>query len=265
MYREKPFTHYLQEMRVRVLRITIAVGIVTALSMTLSIKTFEINSYKVPLPYPDPLNNIAIQVMFNMRENLLPKNVTLIQVAPGQASLLRSMLRAILGIILTMPVIVRELAGFVGPGLYQQEKTIIRKTTSISIGLFAIGCLFSYFLVIPYVLDFLYRYGETIGISTFFDISEFVPFIMQFMIAFGLSYQLPIIMWAATVSGIVESSFWRNNIRYVIIILVIFGAIITPDGSGVSMWFVTGPMLLLYILGILFIERKFQSVSKKLT
>ncbi|HVD08815.1 MAG TPA: twin-arginine translocase subunit TatC, partial [Nitrososphaeraceae archaeon] len=128
-----------------------------------------------------------------------------------------------------------------------------------------IGCLFSYFLVIPYVLDFLYRYGETIGISTFFDISEFVPFIMQFMIAFGLSYQLPIIMWAATVSGIVESSFWRNNIRYVIIILVIFGAIITPDGSGVSMWFVTGPMLLLYILGILFIERKFQSVSKKLT
>ena len=152
-------------MRVRVLRITIAVGIVTALSMTLSIKTFEINSYKVPLPYPDPLNNIAIQVMFNMRENLLPKNVTLIQVAPGQAFFAQIDVAALLGIILTMPVIVRELAAFVGPGLYQQEKTIIRKTTSISIGLFAIGCLFSYFLVIPYVLDFLYRYGETIGIQ----------------------------------------------------------------------------------------------------
>ena len=149
------------------IRITIAVGIVTALSMTLSIKTFEINSYKVPLPYPDPLNNIAIQVMFNMRENLLPKNVTLIQVAPGQAFFAQIYVAALLGIILTMPVIVRELATFVGPGLYQQEKTIIRKTTSISIGLFAIGCLFSYFLVIPYVLDFLYRYGETIGISAF--------------------------------------------------------------------------------------------------
>ena len=128
-------------MRVRVLRITIAVGIVTALSMTLSIKTFEINSYKVPLPYPDPLNNIAIQVMFNMRENLLPKNVTLIQVAPGQAFFAQIYVAALLGIILTMPVIVRELAAFVGPGLYQQEKTIIRKTTSISIGLFAIGSL----------------------------------------------------------------------------------------------------------------------------
>ena len=125
--------------------------------------------------------------------------------------------------------------------------------------------LFSYFMVIPYILKFLYIYGETIGISTFFEITEFVPFVMHLLIAFGLSYQLPIIMWATTVSEIVEPRFWRDNLRYVIIIIAIFSAIITPDGSGITMWFIAGPMLLLYLLGILLVERKIKRISPKLT
>jgi sec-independent protein translocase protein TatC len=88
---------------------------------------------------------------------------------------------------------------------------------------------------------------------------------MNLLIAFGLSYQLPIIMWATTVSEMVEPRFWRDNLRYVIIIIAIFSAIITPDGSGITMWFIAGPMLLLYMLGILLIERKIKRTSPKLT
>jgi sec-independent protein translocase protein TatC len=102
----------------------------------------------------------------------------------------------------------------------------------------------------------LYKYGESIGVSTFFNVSQFIPFVMQLLIAFGFSYQFPLIMWAFTLFNIVEPKFWRNNLRYVIIILVIFSAIITPDGSGITMWFVAGPMLLLYLLGMFFIEWK---------
>jgi sec-independent protein translocase protein TatC len=54
----------------------------------------------------------------------------------------------------------------------------------------------------------------------------------------------------------VNPLFWRKNLSYFIIIVAIFGAIITPDGSGVTMWFMAGPMILLYVLGILFIEKK---------
>jgi sec-independent protein translocase protein TatC len=63
-------------------------------------------------------------------------------------------------------------------------------------------------------------------------------------------------MWGITVSGMVNPLFWRKNLSYFIIIVAIFGAIITPDGSGVTMWFMAGPMILLYVLGILFIEKK---------
>lgn len=264
MYKERSFIDYLQEIRIRIFRIVLAVVLVTVLCMTLTINMLDFNGYKIPLPYPDPSNNIAIQLIITMKENLLPENVTLIQVAPGQAFFAQIYVAAILGIIMAMPFIVREFVAFIGPGLYQHEKATVKKVTIYAIGLFAIGSLFSYFIVVPYILEFLYLYGESIGISTFFEITEFVPFVMHLLIAFGLSYQLPIIMWASTVSEIVEPRFWRNNLRYVIIIIAIFSAIITPDGSGITMWFIAGPMLLLYVLGILLIERKTKRISPKL-
>jgi sec-independent protein translocase protein TatC len=264
MYKERSFIDYLQEIRTRIIRIILAVVLVTVLCMTLTINMLDFNGYKIPFPYPDPSNNIAIQVIITMKENLLPENVTLIQVAPGQAFFAQIYVAAILGIIMAMPFIIREFVAFIGPGLYQHEKATVKKVTIYAIGLFAIGSLFSYFMVVPYILEFLYLYGESIGISTFFEITEFVPFVMHLLIAFGLSYQLPIIMWASTVSEMVEPRFWRNNLRYVIIIIAIFSAIITPDGSGVTMWFIAGPMLLLYVLGILLIERKIKRISPKL-
>lgn len=264
MYKERSFIDYLQEIRIRIIRIVLAVVLVTVLCMTLTINMLDFNGYKIPFPYPDPSNNIAIQLIITMKENLLPENVTLIQVAPGQAFFAQIYVAAILGIIMAMPFIVREFVAFIGPGLYQHEKATVKKVTIYAIGLFAIGSLFSYFMVVPYILEFLYLYGESIGISTFFEITEFVPFVMHLLIAFGLSYQLPIIMWASTVSEMVEPRFWRNNLRYVIIIIAIFSAIITPDGSGVTMWFIAGPMLLLYVLGILLIERKTKRISPKL-
>jgi sec-independent protein translocase protein TatC len=262
-YKERSFVDYIQDLRIRVTRIAILVGIVTVFCMTFSISIFNFNGYKIPFPRPDTFNNIAIQVMLTMKVNLLPQNVNLIQLTPQGPFFTQIYVSAMLGIMLVMPVIVKELIGFISPGLYRHERAIVKKFTASAVGLFATGCLFSYFMVIPYILSFLYKYGQAIGVSTFFDIGEFVPFVMQSLIVFGFSYQLPIIMWAITVSGIAQYRFWRHNLRYAIIIFAIFGAVITPDGSGVTMWFVAGPMLLLYVLGMLIIETKNKGVSKR--
>jgi sec-independent protein translocase protein TatC len=110
--------------------------------------------------------------------------------------------------------------------------------------------------VIPYILEFLYRYGESAGLVTFLNIMDFVTFVLQFLLAFGFSFQLPLVMYAISVSGMVDSDFWRKNIRYAIVAIVIFGAVITPDGSGVTMWFIAIPMIILYVAGMIVIERK---------
>jgi sec-independent protein translocase protein TatC len=127
-------------------------------------------------------------------------------------------------------------------------------------GLFISGLIFSYLLVIPFTLEFLYKYGESIGVETFLNINDFITFVLQFLIGFGISFELPLIMYIISLSQIIDPNFWRKNLRYSIIIIVVFGAIITPDGSGVTMWLIAGPMIFLYIIGIFIVERK---IAKK--
>lgn len=61
-------------------------------------------------------------------------------------------------------------------------------------------------------------------------------------------------MWSVTKIGFVNPDFWKKNLKYMIIFVIILGAIITPDGSGITMWFIVGPMMLLYIIGISIIQ-----------
>ena len=155
-----------------------------------------------------------------------------------------------------MPIIVREISGFISPAISTKTKIGVLNVFLPAVGLFAAGILFSYFLVIPFVLDFLYQYGEAIGVLPLINVNDFISFVMQFFLGFGIAFQLPILMYAIALTGAMSPRFWRNNVRYAAIILVVFGAVITPDGSGVTMWFVAGPMIGLYLVGMLVVERR---------
>jgi sec-independent protein translocase protein TatC len=69
-------------------------------------------------------------------------------------------------------------------------------------------------------------------------------------------------MYAVSLSGLVDAKFWRRNLRYAIVGIVIFGAVITPDGSGVTMWFVSLPMIALYFVGMIIAERQERQTLK---
>ena len=247
---------HLEELRKRVLRIVIVVGAITGFLLTFHLEPVQFAGITLYYPTPEPLHNIAAQITDYMRINLVPQDVQLIQTAPGQAFFAQVYIAALVGIVAAMPIIVKEVVGFLQPALKENEVNISRSISIPAIGLFVSGCVFSYFLVIPYILEFLYRYGDSAGLVTFLNVIDFVTFVLQFLLAFGLSFQLPLIMFAITASGMVDAKFWRKNIRYAIVIIVIFGAVITPDGSGVTMWFIAGPMIGLYLAGMGLIERR---------
>lgn len=247
---------HLEELRKRLLKIVLVIGIITVFLLTFHAEPFQVGQYTLYHPTPEPLNNIAAQITNHMKVNLVPDDVQLIQTAPGQAFFAQVYIAALVGIAFGMPIIVKELVGFIKPALKENEINVSRTISLPAIGLFAAGCIFSYNLVIPYILEFLYRYGESAGLVTFLNVMDFVTFVLQFLLAFGFSFQLPLVMYAISASGMVDADFWRKNIRYAIVIIVIFGAIITPDGSGVTMWFIAGPMIALYTVGIIIIERK---------
>jgi sec-independent protein translocase protein TatC len=248
--------YHLDELRKRVLRIVIVMGIITVFVLTFHAEPFEFAGSTLYYPTPEPLDNIAAQITNHMRENLVPEDVQLIQTAPGQAFFAQVYIAALVGIVVSMPVIIKELVGFIKPALKENEINVSRSISIPALGLFIAGCVFSYSLVIPYILEFLYRYGESAGLITFLNVMDFVSFVLQFLLAFGLSFQLPLVMYAITGSGMIDVDFWRKNLRYAIVIIVIFGAAVTPDGTGVTMWFIAGPMIALYFAGMLIIERK---------
>jgi sec-independent protein translocase protein TatC len=237
--------HHLDELRKRVLRIVIVIGIITVFILTFHAEPLEFAGVTLYYPTPEPLDNIAAQITNHMKDNLVPEDVQLIQTAPGQAFFAQVYI-----------IIIKELVGFIKPALKENEINVSRSISIPALGLFIAGCVFSYNFVIPYILEFLYRYGESAGLVTFLNVIDFVTFVLQFLLAFGLSFQLPLVMYAITASGMIDSDFWRKNIRYAIVIIVIFGAVITPDGSGVTMWFIAGPMIGLYFAGMAIIERK---------
>ncbi|WOV92960.1 MAG: twin-arginine translocase subunit TatC [Candidatus Nitrosoabyssus spongiisocia] len=253
---------HLAELRKRILRLVVIVGIITTLILTLHLNEFEYSGITLYYPTIEPLNNIAAQVTSYMKANLVPQEVQLIQTAPGQAFFSQVYIAVLIGITISIPIFVREAIGFIRPALKEREIHISRTITIPAVGLFITGCLFAYYTVIPYILDFLYKYGASANLVTFLNIMDFVSFVLQFLLAFGLSFQLPLVMYAITIAGITDEKFWKKNIRYAIVIIVIFGAVVTPDGSGVTMWFIAGPMILLYLCGIVAVNRHVNRETK---
>ena len=250
------FNQHIQELRKRFLRIILVVGAIFVFVISCHLYPIEVAGVHLYYPTLDPVNNVAAQITNYMKNDLVPKGVQLIQTQPGQALFAQIYVAALVAIVVGMPVIIKEFVGFVKPGLKEREIKVTRSIALPALGLFIIGCVFSYFLIIPYMLEFLYSYGDASGLITFLNIMDFITFVLQYMLAFGLSFQLPMIMYTVSMSGIVDSKFWRKNIRYAILGMVIFGAIVTPDGSGITMWFIAIPMMALYLGGMIVIEHK---------
>jgi sec-independent protein translocase protein TatC len=276
---------HVDELRIRLIHIIICIVIITIFSMSFGIKTAvvpialpsgdgsQLTFLKLYYPYPDPLDNIALQLTSFMKETLLPSEVKFIQTAPGQVFFAQVYISLLIGLICSLPIVIREIFGFISPAFVQIKRkgetgdTNARSSSSLSkiniikillpvFLLFIFGVVFSYLLVIPFTLNFLYSYGESIGAETFLTVNDFITFVLQFVLGFGIAFQLPIIMYLLSLSGLTDSKFWQKNFRYAIIIITIFGAVITPDGSGVTMWFVALPMIALYAVGIIAIRRK---------
>ncbi len=241
---------HISELRIRVLRVSVIVVIIMVLILTFHINIFEYKGINLAYPTIEPFNNIAIQIIDHLKIKLIPKDVQLIQTAPGQAFFVQIYISLLVGVIIGTPIITKESIDFLKPALNKHEFNMICTISLPATVLFISGCCFAYFFTIPYLLEFLYKYGHYAGIITFLNVTDFVIFILQFLLAFGISFELPLIMYITNKIGITDRRFWSKNIRYAVIIIVIFGAIITPDGSGITMWFISIPMIILYLIGM---------------
>ena len=166
-------------------------------------------------------------------------------------------------IFLGSPMLIIQIYKFIAPGLYKNEKKAILPYLISTPILFILGGVLVYYLVMPLAINFFLSF-ETIGSKTSLPIqleakvNEYLSLIMRLIFAFGISFQLPILLNLLARIGVVNSNYLKSIRRYVIVIIFAFAAILTPP-DPITQVGLAIPLLLLYELSIFtvkFIEKK---------
>jgi sec-independent protein translocase protein TatC len=210
----------------------------------------------VPLPIT---NSFSIQLFKMMQSDLLPQGVNLVAMGPLSALNTQTIIAFALSFIFTFPFLIYKLTKYISPALYKTERHIFSIVLFCVMFLFLGGCIFSYKFVIPPTFHALYSYTTNTGVISIFAMESFVYTVVTFMMISGILFLLPIFMVLLSFLNIVPASFWKNNWRYAQMTFLVFSAIITPDGSGVSMILLSLPLTVLYVVGVIVTSMKKKS------
>ena len=152
--------------------------------------------------------------------------------------------------LLASPVIFWQIWRFVAPGLYQHEKKVVLPFTFLSSICFLGGIAFGYFIVFPPAFRFLVGYS-TDFLSPMPAVTEYFSLALRLLIAFGVIFELPILMVFLAKIGIVDVAFLNKNRKYAILINFIIAAILTPTPDVVNQMLMGVPLLVLYEVSVL--------------
>ncbi len=162
----------------------------------------------------------------------------------------RFMVAAYSGIILAFPVILWQFWKFISPGLHRNEKRHGIIMVGFGALLFAFGCYLA-FATLPRALDFLVTIGGT-DLVTEFRAKAYITFIIKMMLAFGIGFQLPVVLITLQRLTLLQYETLRRQWRYAVVIIVIVVAVITPSGDPISLLALAIPMYALYEFSILY-------------
>jgi sec-independent protein translocase protein TatC len=154
------------------------------------------------------------------------------------------------GFILSFPYILWEVWKFIGPALYEKEKKNAKFFIFTSSLLFFLGVLFGYFVVIPMSVNFVATFTVSDVVKNQFTLDSYIGMVKTSILASGLFFELPIIIYFLTKLGLVTPEFLRKYWKYAVVIILIVAAIVTPP-DVVSQTIVAIPMLLIYEVSIL--------------
>ena len=157
-----------------------------------------------------------------------------------------AMMTAFLG---ALPVILYQVWAFIAPGLYAHERKLIVPLVFASLVLFACGMAFAYFLVFPVVFGFIVGIAP-VGVAVMTDIGKYLDFVITMFLAFGITFEVPIVVIALALTGMVEIAKFKEARPYVIVGAFVIGAIFTPP-DVVSQIMLAVPLWLLYELGVI--------------
>ncbi len=230
---ELPLVAHLVELRDRLLRV-----VVTVLLLFISMIYFANDLYEA----------LAAPLMAH-----LPGDSTMIATDVASPFFTPFKLTLVLSIFLAMPMVLYQIWGFIAPGLYKHEKKMVFPLMASSTGLFYFGGVFAYFVVFPLVFGFFTSVAPD-GVAIMTDISKYLDFVLKMFFAFGLAFEVPIVVILIVWAGISTPQRLAEKRPYIVVGVFVFAMLLTPP-DAISQTLLAIPMLLLFELGLFFSKR----------
>jgi sec-independent protein translocase protein TatC len=231
---------HLEELRDRIIR-----------SITILVVAWVIGWFLMP-----PLYEFLNQLVDASIKKSLPPGAKFEEVFRNATEpfMLKFRLSFMIGLVLAFPFLVMELWGFIAPGLKPEEQKPFKALAPFSLVLFFVGASFCW-VIIPSALGWFASYlGEFKGTSLMQDAGTMIFFILKMMLAFGIGFQLPLIVYALGMLGLLSAEtlvqYWRQAATFIFIA----SAVLTPSNDAFSMLMMAVPLVALFLLSVWFVK-----------
>jgi sec-independent protein translocase protein TatC len=230
------FMDHLEELRLRIIRALMGLGVAFALAIFFSPQLWEV--VKQPAIKACMQNGIAATECLVATEATEGFQIQWVK------------LPLLAALFLASPWLFFQIWSFVAPGLYDKEKKWALPFVLCTAGLFISGGLFAYLVAFPLGLGFLLSITVSGGIKTFLNITEYFGLFVNVTLGMGAVFEIPILIFFLALLRIVSPRFLIENSRYAILIIVVVAAVLTPTPDVVNLLLIAGPMSLLYFGGV---------------
>jgi sec-independent protein translocase protein TatC len=226
-----PLTAHLAELRSRLIKSLIAVGVAFVLCYQFveTLMAWLI----APLKALDPAAKVQV-----------------IGTGLAEAFFTKLKVSFIAGIFLASPAIFYQIWRFVAPGLYEHERRYVKPFVFFATGFFVCGAYFCYRLVFPTAFGFFLEEYGSISIEPLLRISEYLSFASRMLLAFGVVFELPVFTFFLAHTGIVDHKMMMATWRYAVVGIFIVAAVLTPGPDVASQLLMATPLLVLYVASI---------------
>ncbi|MBF0525240.1 MAG: twin-arginine translocase subunit TatC [Deltaproteobacteria bacterium] len=228
-----PFTSHLEELRSRLIKCFLAIGVGFFASYHFHEKIFNLLMMPLLISMPKGQDKLIFT-------GLAEAFITYLKVS------------FIAGLFFASPVIFYQFWKFVTPGLYKNEKKYIVGFVIFSSVFFVGGASFGYFIVFPYAFKYLMSFANQ-NIQALPSIKEYLSFSMKLLISFGAVFELPLVAFFLAKVGLLTDQFLRDKRKYAIVIAFIVAAILTPP-DVISQCMMAIPILILYEISVIVVK-----------
>jgi sec-independent protein translocase protein TatC len=225
-----PLTAHLEELRTRLIRALIAVAIGFAISYGVSER--------------------LVAWLLKPLTALRPEEALVIGTGVTDAFFTKLKVSFIAGIFLASPAVFYQAWQFIAPGLYEREKRVALPFSAAASFFFVAGAAFCYYLVFPVAFRFFLDEFTSVGIAAQIRVSEYLTFTSRMLLAFGATFELPVVTFFLARVGLVTHRTMLAWSRYAIVAIFVVAAVLTPGPDVASQMLMATPLLVLYALSI---------------